>query len=57
MELERTDACGELLCALTKEERDFLTLAHDPVNRRRLLDHLQDLGLLAAFLEAESGTT
>lgn len=57
MESEQAAGRGELPCALTKEERDFLRMVQDPINRRRLLDHLQDLGLLAAFLEAESGTT
>lgn len=57
MESKQAAGRGELPCALTKEERDFLHMVHDPVSRRRLLGRLQDLGLLAAFLEAESGTT
>ena len=57
MESKQAAGRGELPCALTKEERDFLHMVHDPVSRQRLLGRLQDLGLLAAFLEAESGTT
>ena len=42
---------------MTDKEMEFLRLANDPALRERLLDRLAELGLLSAFLEAESGTT
>lgn len=35
----------------------FLRIANDPLIRQDLLELLQALGLLFAFLEAKSGTT
>lgn len=57
MKGKREDSCGELLRGITDEEKMFLELVQDPVSRKGLLDRLQDLGLLSAFLEAENGTT
>ena len=57
MKGKREDSCGELLRGITDEERMFLELVQDPVSRKGLLDRLQGLGLLSAFLEAENGTT
>lgn len=57
MKGKREDSCGELLRGITDRERMFLELVQDPVSRRGLLDRLQGLGLLSAFLEAENGTT
>lgn len=57
MKGKREDSYGELLRGITDEERMFLELVQDPVSRRGLLDRLQGLGLLSAFLEAENGTT
>lgn len=57
MKGKREDSCGELLRGITDEEKLFLELVQDPVSRKGLLDRLQDLGLLSAFLEAENGTT
>ena len=42
---------------LNENEKKFLEIVNDPTVRARLLDRLAQLGLLAAFLEAESGTT
>ena len=42
---------------LTENESMFLQIANNPDVRERLLDRLAQLGLLAAFLAAESGTT
>ncbi len=39
---------------ITKEDKRFLNMVKN--NRAILLDHLQSLGLLSSFLEAESGT-
>ena len=41
---------------LTAEEKEFLRLVNDPDLREALLERLEKLGLLAAFLEAERGT-
>ena len=41
---------------LTMEEQRFLDLYHSPELRPRLLARLEKLGLLSAFLKAESGT-
>lgn len=57
MKGKREDSYGELLRGITDEERMFLELVQDPVSRKGLLDRLQGLGLLSAFLEAENGTT
>ena len=40
---------------LTEEEKEFLRLVH--TNREVLLERLEKLGLLEAFLQAENGTT
>lgn len=40
---------------LTEEEKEFLHLVH--TNREVLLERLEKLGLLEAFLQAENGTT
>ena len=42
---------------LTKEEKTFLETANDPDLRPHLLARLERLGLLSAFLLAESGTS
>lgn len=42
---------------LTCDEIRFLEIANDPAIRSSLLERLEKLGLLSAFLEAESGTT
>ena len=39
---------------LTKQEKDFIRLLRE--EKAVLLDRLQSLGLLPAFLEAENGT-
>lgn len=41
---------------LSESEAKFLSMANDPVNRQHLLDRLEQLGLLSAFLAAENGT-
>lgn len=60
---EREECCGvatekqECMVIQNKEvagEREFLYIVKNM--RPMLLAHLQDLGLLPAFLEAESGT-
>jgi hypothetical protein len=43
--------------SVTYEEIEFLKLANDPSSRPNLLVRLEKLGLLSAFLAAESGTT
>lgn len=57
--LERTDEVGmEGLpkdgVHITAKTRQFLLLANNPFTRPNLLARLQELGLLSAFLEAES---
>lgn len=42
---------------LSDIETRFLKMVNGPINRLCLLDRLERSGLLAAFLEAESGTT
>lgn len=42
---------------MTNDEKKFLTYVHDPKLRQILLEHLKKLGLLSAFLAAESGKT
>ena len=42
---------------LNEMEREFLRMVHDPELRQVLLVHLEKLGLLSAFLQAESGTS
>ena len=41
---------------LTMEEQRFLDMTRSPELRPRLLARLEKLGLLSAFLKAESGT-
>lgn len=41
---------------LTKQEKLFLRMVHDPDLRIVLLARLEQLGLLSAFLQAENGT-
>lgn len=41
---------------LSEMEIEFIVMANDTFNRQHLLDRLAQLGLLSAFLEAESGT-
>ena len=41
---------------LTMEEQRFLDMTRSPELRPHLLDRLEKLGLLSAFLKAESGT-
>lgn len=45
------------LVDLTEDEYAFLCAANDPELRQDLLARLEQLGLLAAFQEAETGTT
>ena len=42
---------------LTEQEKLFLRMVHDPDLRRVLLERLEKLGLLSAFLQAETGTS
>ena len=42
---------------MTEEEKEFLRIANDTELREDLLERLAQLGLLSAFLAAESGTT
>lgn len=42
---------------LTQREKDFLALAHSPLNRASFLERLEQLGLLSAYLLAERGTS
>lgn len=42
--------------SISDEEAKFLHMANDPVSRQFLLARLEQLGLLSAFLAAESGT-
>lgn len=37
-------------------EKQFIKLANDPKLRSHLLERLEKLGLLAAFLQAKNGT-
>lgn len=46
-----------LFMDLSKDEEEFLRLANDPQLRQDLLARLEKLGLLSAFLQAESETT
>lgn len=46
-----------ILANLTNNEMRFLEMANNPASRPNLLARLEQLGLLAAFLAAESGTT
>lgn len=55
-ELERTNELGKE-GLLSPDELAFLEMAHNPLNRPNFLERLEKLGLLSAFLEAESGTT
>lgn len=52
--LENEGACTYNDIHLTEDERRFLCLIKN--SRPIFLDHLQDLGLLLSFLEAESET-
>ena len=42
---------------MSAKEMLFLDMVHDPALRADLLARLAQLGLLAAFLAAENGTT
>lgn len=42
---------------VSEEESRFLHMVNDPVSRQHLLARLEQLGLLSAFLAAESETT
>ncbi len=42
---------------ISEDEAWFLEMTKDPVSRSDLLARLEKLGLLSAFLAAESGTT
>lgn len=42
---------------LDEKEAQFLKMANDPKLRASLLERLEQLGLLSAFLAAENGTT
>lgn len=42
---------------MTEEEKQFLEMVHNPEIREALLERLARLGLLAAFLAAENGTS
>jgi len=41
---------------LTNQEKLFLLMIHEPTLRKDLLERLEKLGLLAAFLEIENET-
>ena len=45
------------LMEITEEEYDFLCAVNDPILRQSLLERLEQLGLLSAFQEIETGTT
>lgn len=47
---------AETQIVLEEETKRFLAMANDPAIRPNLLDRLQELGLLSAFLEKETGT-
>ena len=51
------DYSGDSAMKLTENESMFLQIANNPDVRERLLDRLAQLGLLAAFLAAENGTS
>lgn len=51
MSIKKTDTYP-----LTMEEQRFLDMARSPELRPHLLARLEKLGLLSAFLKAESGT-
>lgn len=42
---------------ISEDEAKFLEMTKDPVSRAALLARLEKLGLLSAFLAAESGKT
>lgn len=42
---------------ISEDEAKFLRMSKDPTSRVDLLARLEKLGLLSAFLAAESGTT
>lgn len=44
------------LYILSDEDRKFLSIVHNKSIRKDLLERLQDLGELHAFLEVENGT-
>ena len=46
----------QMIKAVTPNEAAFLVLVNDPDQRPVLLARLAQLGLLSAFLQAESGT-
>lgn len=49
-------AQAALLAKFDNETAQFLRTAWTPYTRPNLLAHLQELGLLSEFLEAENGT-
>lgn len=55
MELEQVKESGKE-GLLSSDEQKFLQIANNPISRQSLLVRLEKLGLLSAFLEAESGT-
>lgn len=55
-ELEQMNELGKE-GLLSPDECAFLDMAHNPLSRPTLLARLEKLGLLSAFLAAESGTT
>lgn len=53
----KAQAVDRVNIELTSQEMEFLREVNDPNLRQHLLARLEQLGLLAAFLEAENGTT
>lgn len=44
-------------CKMNEYEIMFMEMANDPGLRQGLLERLEKIGLLSAFLQAENGTT
>lgn len=55
-EIQMVQGCSKELYILSDEDRKFLSIIHNKNTRKALLERLQDLGELRAFLEVENGT-
>lgn len=55
-EIQMVHGCSKELYILSDEDRKFLSIIHNKNTRKALLERLQDLGELRAFLEVENGT-
>jgi len=53
--MDRND-WGAGVSYISENESKFLEMARNPISRPALLEHLEKLELLSAFLEAESET-